>query len=108
MALSDSFLVSHPEVAAEWHPTRNNGREPREFTYGSEFVAIWQCSKYKTHVWPAEINTRTIKATGCPACARLTGHGRRPKASDAVASGGEPISLDVEETEERPAAGDAS
>jgi hypothetical protein len=109
VALSDSFLVSHPDIAAEWHPTRNNGREPSEFTYGSEFEAIWQCPKYKTHVWPVSITSRTAKGTGCLACARLAGRGGRLKNADGEPEpGGEPISLEVEKVEDPPATEDAS
>jgi hypothetical protein len=28
-----------------------------------------------THVWLARVSTRTVMATGCPACSRLSGEG---------------------------------
>jgi hypothetical protein len=80
VAPSMAITATHPEIAAQWHPTRNGTRRPDEFTYGSHFDAIWQCPLYKTHVWPARISTRTVMLAGCPSCARLANKGTRPKA----------------------------
>lgn len=55
----------HPEVAAEWHPTRNGDRKPAEFTAKSGKKMWWLCKN--GHSWPARINNRT-RGIGCPHC----------------------------------------
>jgi hypothetical protein len=56
-----------PEVAKEWHPTRNGDLIPNEVTRGSENKVWWQCSKYPDHEWDASINHRS-RGQGCPIC----------------------------------------
>jgi len=79
VAISQSIAVTHAEVSAQWHPTKNGDRSPEMFTFGSHHEAWWQCPDYKTHVWQAHIASRTVMLAGCPACARLAGKGSRPK-----------------------------
>lgn len=57
--------VTHPEIAAQWHPTRNS-QGPDEVTYGSGMDVVWQCSK--RHAWTARVRGRTVGKTGCPFC----------------------------------------
>lgn len=79
VAPSGSFATTHPDIAAEWHPTRNGPRTPLDFTFGSHHEAWWQCPKAKTHVYPARISSRTSMLSGCPACAPLANKGGRAK-----------------------------
>ena len=65
---SNSFLVNYPEIAAEWHPTKNGNAKPSDFTYGSKFIAWWKCSKNISHEWPSQIHSRTARKTGCIHC----------------------------------------
>lgn len=55
-----------PEVAAEWHPTKNT-KTASEFTWGSNQRAWFQCSK--GHEWQTAIRARTSNGSGCPFCA---------------------------------------
>lgn len=71
VAPSGSIASTHPEIAAQWHQSRNGDKAPEQYTYGSHVEIWWQCPKYRTHVWLARIATRTVMATGCPSCARL-------------------------------------
>lgn len=57
-----------PEIAEEWHPTKNDDLTPDNFVFGSAKKAWWKCKKCG-HEWQASICTRT-KGHGCPACAR--------------------------------------
>ena len=34
-----------PEIAKEWHPTKNNLLKPSDVTFGSNKKAWWKCSK---------------------------------------------------------------
>ena len=62
-----SVAALHPEIAAEWHPTRNGACGPQDVSAGSSLRAWWQCSA--GHEWQANVRDRTAKATRCPYCA---------------------------------------
>ena len=62
-----------PEIAKEWHPTKNKPLTSSDFTPGSKEIIWWQCPKVKEHVYDAPIKDRTRKdgkATGCSYCGR--------------------------------------
>ena len=67
-----SLAESHPNLAAEWHPTKNDGLKPDMVTAGSNKMVWWQliyCDKKTgTHVfeWCCKISNRTLKGYGCP------------------------------------------
>lgn len=60
----------HPEVAREWHPTKNGEKKPVEFTPVSGQKVWWLCKKDKKHEWETSISKRTTanEKTGCPYC----------------------------------------
>ena len=75
-----------PDVAAQWHPTRN-AKTPVDYTHASHIEAWWQCLEFRTHVWRARIASRTVMLTGCSACASKGGRpkpGRSQKTSNLV------------------------
>ena len=53
-----------PEVAKQWHPSKNKELLPNMFSYGSDSKAWWLCDK--GHEWEAVINSRRTR--GCPHC----------------------------------------
>lgn len=55
-----------PAIAAEWHPTRNNGLLPSEIVPGSHRKVWWLCEK--GHAWQAQVSSRTGSGSGCPVC----------------------------------------
>lgn len=64
-----NLLVSFPNVAKEWHPSRNGSLCPEEVLPGTAKKIWWRCAK--GHEWQAAINSRTTPpAKGCPECAR--------------------------------------
>lgn len=65
-ALKNSFGSRHPEIAKEWHPTKNGNLKPEMFSCGSHQNITWICEY--GHEWPAEIKTR-VSGCGCPVCA---------------------------------------
>lgn len=85
-APSESFASTHPDIAAEWHPTRNGDKRPADFTYGSQFEAWWQCSLYKTHVYQARISSRTSMMSSCRKCSDLRRRKKRPRRLDTAAA----------------------
>ncbi|MBQ8830712.1 MAG: zinc-ribbon domain-containing protein [Oscillospiraceae bacterium] len=57
-----------PLVAAQWHPTMNEGLEPTMVTAGSRKRVWWRCSD--GHEWKAVIYSRAgADKCGCPVCA---------------------------------------
>lgn len=58
----------YPEIASEWHPTKNGDLTPSDFTSGSHMKAWWICKN--DHEWLTSIKHRTGKhKTGCVYCA---------------------------------------
>ena len=69
---TDTLKAEYPELAKQWHPTKNDPLTPEEVTYGSGIRVWWLCSE--GHEWQAVINSRR-QGMGCPYCA-----GQRPTA----------------------------
>ena len=68
----NDLATVHPELAKEWHPTKNKGFKPSDFTSSSTFKASWllpyddtKTGKHFDFVWEAEIQHRT-SGQGCP------------------------------------------
>jgi hypothetical protein len=58
---------THPQIASQWHPTRNGNVRPSDVSSGSSSKKyFWNCQY--GHVWESIISNRT-KGSGCPVCA---------------------------------------
>jgi len=57
---------THPDIAKEWHPTKNGSLTPKDITYGSEKAIWWICKN--GHEYDAKPNHRTFRGSGCPYC----------------------------------------
>ena len=69
-------LSSRPELAEQWHPTKNGDKAPASVTLGSAFTAWWlctPCSCGQPHEWQAKVYARALSRSGCPIYA-----GRQP------------------------------
>jgi hypothetical protein len=66
---AEPFAAAYPEVAAEWHPTRNGSLRSGDFSAGSKVRIWWRCSADVEHGWATSIGNRTSKRSGCPICA---------------------------------------
>lgn len=62
-----SLADLRPDVAGQWHPTKNGSLTPAMVTAGSGKKVWWlgPCG----HEWDAPLTSRTIKNSGCPICA---------------------------------------
>jgi hypothetical protein len=60
---------AYPEIAAQWHPTKNRGLTPDRIKCGSGMLVWWKCDQAPDHEWRLSVNGRTAKDTGCPFCA---------------------------------------
>lgn len=70
IATEENCLATvNPELAKEWHPTKNGDFTPRDVTNGSDKKAWWQCSVNPKHEWYATISSRSLNGNGCPNCA---------------------------------------
>jgi Zn finger protein HypA/HybF involved in hydrogenase expression len=63
----NSMASTHPELAKEFHPTKNGDTTPSDLVAGTSKKLWWLCSKCGNE-WPASSSPRT-KGVGCPACA---------------------------------------
>ena len=63
---TNSLEMLYPDIAKEWHPSKNKGLTPSKISSGSEKKVWWLCSK--GHAWDAQIYSRTKLKTGCPFC----------------------------------------
>lgn len=62
----NDLAKTHPQVASEWHPTRNE-TTASEIVAGSNSQAWWICQS--GHEWRTRVVQRTRSGTGCPYCA---------------------------------------
>jgi very-short-patch-repair endonuclease len=65
------LIDTHPEIASEWHPTKNDNKLPSQFTHGSDEMIWWLCPNICEfgclHEYIGTIGSRT-RGTGCPYC----------------------------------------
>lgn len=59
----NSLCLTHPEIAKNWHPTKNNLFTPEMFTRGSRHIAYWRCHRC-SYEWHQKINSYK----GCKVC----------------------------------------
>ena len=62
----NDLATTYPEIAKQWHPTKNGALQPPEVTRASHKKVWWVCEK--GHEWQAAIKHRTSQGTGCPVC----------------------------------------
>jgi len=61
-----SLATKKPNLAQEWHPTKNGKLTPEDITSGSNKKVWWLCKR--GHEWEAVIYSRS-NGNGCPYCA---------------------------------------
>jgi len=69
--LLNCLAIVRPDLAKEWHPTKNRkGLNPYNVSSSSGKFVWWQCSKNPKHEWPTTIANRNSKSnnTECPYC----------------------------------------
>ncbi len=67
MRYTENLTITHPNLAKEWHPTKNGNLLPTMVSKGQELKVWWLCEK--GHEWVAYISIRSKDGTGCPICA---------------------------------------
>ena len=64
VCIDNCLATVNPELAKEWHPTKNGKLTPWDITCGSARKIHWRCSKCK-YEWVASIGSRN-RGQGCP------------------------------------------
>jgi hypothetical protein len=65
---ASSLAERRPDIAAEWHPTKNGALTPADVSYGSAKKVWWRCAA--GHEWEIAVNRRTDRqGRGCWCCA---------------------------------------
>jgi len=75
---TNNLALLRPDLAAEWHFTKNGKLIPSEVTPKSDRRVWWMCTK--SHEWLTSVKNRTGNGTGCPYCL-----GRRASKDDNLA-----------------------
>lgn len=65
----NDLSTTHPEIAAQWHPTLNGTNQPDSISGGSGSQIWWLCPD-KGHEYRSRVTARTYMQTGCPTCAQ--------------------------------------
>lgn len=60
-----NLAVERPDIAKEWHPTKNGNLTPKDVTYGSNKKVWWLC--LNGHEYCSSVNNRS-SGTGCKIC----------------------------------------
>lgn len=62
----NDLSTTHPLIANEWHPSKNNPLTPQQISQGSNKRLWWQCEA--GHEWEASPLQRTHRKNRCPFC----------------------------------------
>jgi very-short-patch-repair endonuclease/translation initiation factor IF-1 len=63
----NDLATLRPDIAAQWHPTKNGELTPDMVTVGSNRKVWWQCED--GHEWEAQVQSRAkVSGTSCPTC----------------------------------------
>lgn len=63
VSITNSLSTKYPELAAQWHPTKNGSLLPSSVTYTSSKNVWWQCDKDPRHEWKKPISQRVNPKT---------------------------------------------
>lgn len=63
-----NLAICHPDIAKEWHPTKNGELTAADVTRASGKKVWWLCSQKPDHEWLAQVKNRTVLTSGCPLC----------------------------------------
>jgi hypothetical protein len=81
LSVSNSLVINFPELAAQWHPTKNGNWKVDDVKIGTQKGAWWKCSEGPDHEWITNVDMRTKQGTGCPYCA-----GKNASVTNSIAS----------------------
>lgn len=65
---ANSLQTNYPEIAAEWHPTKNGSLTPNDVSKASGEIVWWLCHVNPEHEWKADVRNRTLNKSNCNKC----------------------------------------
>jgi hypothetical protein len=72
VSVTNSLASHHPEIAKQWHPTRNGELTANDVIRGTGRRVWWRCAVHPDHEWKGSVHQRTTSGGhGCPFCAGL-------------------------------------
>lgn len=67
MEITNPLTKSHPEIAAQFHASKNKPLTVKDLAAGSKKQIWWQCIKEASHVFQTTPAKR-VRGDGCPYC----------------------------------------
>ena len=61
VSVTNSLSSLYPELAKEWHPTKNGDLKPDQVVAGSNKKFWWKCDKGPDHEWDAVLVHRSFE-----------------------------------------------
>jgi predicted RNA-binding Zn-ribbon protein involved in translation (DUF1610 family) len=71
VGMSNCLATKRPDLAVEWHPTKNGELTPYDVTCSARKDIWWQCEK--RHEWNIVMYSRVNNNSGCPICNQSKG-----------------------------------
>jgi len=71
VSVTNNLQKIYPEIAKEWHPTKNKNLTPEKVVAGTNRKVWWQCQAKKEHTWyvsPSARRQYEDHFSGCPEC----------------------------------------
>jgi len=72
VSITNSLATKFPEIAKEWHPTKNKELTPNKVVYGHSGIVWWQCLR-NNHEFKCRVIDRTSKNRKCIRCIPVGG-----------------------------------
>lgn len=66
-----SLEYRYPEIAKEWHPTKNGDIKPNQVYPSTNIMYWWICPNNIDHDYESVAISRTVGSTGCPYCCNM-------------------------------------
>jgi hypothetical protein len=79
VSCTNCLAAVRPDLATQWHPTRNGDRTPTNTLAGSTCPAWWKCPAANDHEWHVSPHSRAYGEGECPFCI-----GRRPSSTNSL------------------------
>jgi hypothetical protein len=70
-SVTQTLTYAHPELAKQWHPSKNEGVTPDAVQTKDNRSFWWICPTFEDHIWQSKIRQRIRAKTVCPVCASL-------------------------------------
>jgi hypothetical protein len=81
VSVTNSLATRAPEVAAQWHPTKNGDVTPADVISQTHKKYWWVCDADLDHEWEESPANRVSSGTGCPCCS-----GRKVSVTNSLAT----------------------